>query len=435
MTSAWALAVLPVCFALSGFAGIVYQIGWARQFALVFGTTEVAVTLVLAAYMGGLGLGAPESQALRRLSRGAPIITDDRNRMATVSAGAGSLTLEATDRLLAPFDPLRVPNPAFQRSYMARRLAMLGARDRLGVLASATDPQSQMGYEVNAVRLAADGDSDAAQDMIQQGLARYPQSEDLRYEYIQPWLTRLARGTATKEITAQASKLTHSADAVVSGTVWPPNIAGMSCVASMIHSPRQPGVIPGSSMRYFCRCSGVARVAGNAADEALNLIDQAISAQPAIALYAARVQSALAAKRSNVVVESIWEYGEGLFADASLDRAEVRPALQQMLQVLNRQTGADAAGPAKCDGAWRKTSERCGGSRHHHRRGGAKPMSAYDRLPLNALRVFEAVATRLNFGEAAEALHVTPAAVSQQIKTLEEYLQTPLFRRDGRKVH
>jgi LysR family glycine cleavage system transcriptional activator len=61
-------------------------------------------------------------------------------------------------------------------------------------------------------------------------------------------------------------------------------------------------------------------------------------------------------------------------------------------------------------------------------------MTAYDRLPLNALRVFEAVASRLNFGEAAEALHVTPAAVSQQIKTLEDYLQTPLFRRDGRKV-
>ena len=61
-------------------------------------------------------------------------------------------------------------------------------------------------------------------------------------------------------------------------------------------------------------------------------------------------------------------------------------------------------------------------------------MTAYERLPLNALRVFEAVATHLNFGEAAEALHVTAAAVSQQIKTLEDYLQTPLFRRDGRKV-
>jgi LysR family transcriptional regulator, glycine cleavage system transcriptional activator len=60
--------------------------------------------------------------------------------------------------------------------------------------------------------------------------------------------------------------------------------------------------------------------------------------------------------------------------------------------------------------------------------------SAYDRLPLNALRVFEAVATRLNFSDAAEALHVTPAAVSQQIKALEDYLQTPLLRRQGRGV-
>jgi LysR family transcriptional regulator, glycine cleavage system transcriptional activator len=60
--------------------------------------------------------------------------------------------------------------------------------------------------------------------------------------------------------------------------------------------------------------------------------------------------------------------------------------------------------------------------------------SAYDRLPLNALRVFEAVATRLNFSDAAEALNVTPAAVSQQVKALEDYLQTPLLRRNGRGV-
>ncbi|TAK51538.1 MAG: LysR family transcriptional regulator [Gammaproteobacteria bacterium] len=60
--------------------------------------------------------------------------------------------------------------------------------------------------------------------------------------------------------------------------------------------------------------------------------------------------------------------------------------------------------------------------------------SAYGRLPLNALRVFEAVATRLSFAEAAEALGVTPAAVSQQIKALEDYLQLPVLRRSGRKV-
>jgi LysR family glycine cleavage system transcriptional activator len=60
--------------------------------------------------------------------------------------------------------------------------------------------------------------------------------------------------------------------------------------------------------------------------------------------------------------------------------------------------------------------------------------SAYGRLPLGALRVFEAVAMHLNFTAAADALNVTPAAVSQQIKTLESYIQVPLFRRSGRRV-
>src|SRR6202022_4973999 len=64
----------------------------------------------------------------------------------------------------------------------------------------------------------------------------------------------------------------------------------------------------------------------------------------------------------------------------------------------------------------------------------SKVPTAYDRLPLGALRVFEAVATHLSFSSAAEALNVTPAAVSQQIKALEGYIQVPLFRRSGRRV-
>src|SRR5580704_5945755 len=59
---------------------------------------------------------------------------------------------------------------------------------------------------------------------------------------------------------------------------------------------------------------------------------------------------------------------------------------------------------------------------------------SFDRLPLNALRVFEAVAARLSFAAAAHALHVTPAAVSMQIRTLEDYLGVPLFRRRGRTI-
>ena len=58
----------------------------------------------------------------------------------------------------------------------------------------------------------------------------------------------------------------------------------------------------------------------------------------------------------------------------------------------------------------------------------------FERLPLNALRVFEAVAARLSFADAADALHVTPAAVSMQVRTLEDYLRVRLFRRSGRSV-
>lgn len=52
--------------------------------------------------------------------------------------------------------------------------------------------------------------------------------------------------------------------------------------------------------------------------------------------------------------------------------------------------------------------------------------------PLNALRAFEAAARHLSFTKAAEELHVTQAAVSHQIKALEEWLGMPLFRRLNR---
>src|SRR5580704_3364494 len=64
----------------------------------------------------------------------------------------------------------------------------------------------------------------------------------------------------------------------------------------------------------------------------------------------------------------------------------------------------------------------------------AKRLPGFERLPLSGLRVFESVASHLSFTEAAEALHVTPAAVSLQIRALEQYLRVPLFRRKGRSI-
>lgn len=53
-------------------------------------------------------------------------------------------------------------------------------------------------------------------------------------------------------------------------------------------------------------------------------------------------------------------------------------------------------------------------------------------LPLNALRAFEAAARHLSVSRAADELSVTPGAVSQQIKLLEDLVGGPLFRRESR---
>ncbi len=54
--------------------------------------------------------------------------------------------------------------------------------------------------------------------------------------------------------------------------------------------------------------------------------------------------------------------------------------------------------------------------------------------PLTALRAFEAAARLLSFTKAARELHVTPAAVSHQVRGLERYLGVALFRRDARRL-
>jgi LysR family transcriptional regulator, glycine cleavage system transcriptional activator len=61
-------------------------------------------------------------------------------------------------------------------------------------------------------------------------------------------------------------------------------------------------------------------------------------------------------------------------------------------------------------------------------------MKAMPRLPLNSLRVFEAVGRLGSMAKAAEALNVQPSAVSMQMRKLAEYVGLPLVARAGRRV-
>jgi len=50
--------LVAVCFTFSGAAGLIYEVLWMRMLGLVFGATTIAVSVVLAAFMGGLALGS-----------------------------------------------------------------------------------------------------------------------------------------------------------------------------------------------------------------------------------------------------------------------------------------------------------------------------------------------------------------------------------------
>src|SRR5437667_4961100 len=58
VSSLKSLSLIGVCFILSGATGLIYEVLWARMLGLVFGATTLAVSTVLAAFMGGLALGS-----------------------------------------------------------------------------------------------------------------------------------------------------------------------------------------------------------------------------------------------------------------------------------------------------------------------------------------------------------------------------------------
>src|SRR5215467_12883737 len=51
-------AILLACFFLSGSSGLILEMLWTRKLGLVFGSTTLAISTVLATFMGGLGLGS-----------------------------------------------------------------------------------------------------------------------------------------------------------------------------------------------------------------------------------------------------------------------------------------------------------------------------------------------------------------------------------------
>lgn len=73
-TRSYQFWLVAACFLISGFAALLYETVWLRQFAILLGTSEQALVVVLASYMGGLALGSlVASRLVNRIRR--PLLT------------------------------------------------------------------------------------------------------------------------------------------------------------------------------------------------------------------------------------------------------------------------------------------------------------------------------------------------------------------------
>ncbi len=58
--------ILPLLFVLSGAAGLIYEVVWARELVLVFGNTSQAVSAILTGFFAGLAVAVRWPAVVRR---------------------------------------------------------------------------------------------------------------------------------------------------------------------------------------------------------------------------------------------------------------------------------------------------------------------------------------------------------------------------------
>lgn len=130
------------CFFLSGFAALIYQIAWLRELSIAFGTSEVAVATVLAAYMGGLAVGsAIAGRVIRLFSR--PVLAYGLLEAGiAVSALAVPLLISAASWLLISVagDQPRPPSASYAWQPLTYFLIAVGVLGLPTIMMGATLP-------------------------------------------------------------------------------------------------------------------------------------------------------------------------------------------------------------------------------------------------------------------------------------------------------
>ena len=279
---------------------------------------------------------------------GAPLSTDDRNRMATASrARADGLSGEALDTLLASWDPLAAPGrlppalaAAIDWTYIGSRLVADGRLDRAERLRSAVADPADAQLLAGLI-LGARGRIREAADAFRAALEADPASQTARFALIEPRLAALATGVASPDTARIASGLRGSARAVVDGwrLAFEEDWQGLAELdLSLARATPTDLWFPASArLRADWRTKVAGDGAFDAALTATRIIDRALAVQPDLDLLVLRAAAADLMNDADRFIESA-RYAANLVSE----------------QLDSVADGASAPTPAQLDSMFRR---------------------------------------------------------------------------------
>ena len=311
---------------------------------------------------------ALDAEGARRIAAGAPLITDDDNRIATSSVfeqGRG-MTGDTSGRLLAAYDPLQRANSevygALKESlsfqYLARRngafvLLDPSLTDRVGRMSQLLSGDARGEY-VRAYYFRMKRQEQRFNELVRLGIDDYPADDSLRMEFLRGWFNELAAGRAPAEIVEVAEGLNPQAARVLAIA----RHAAKQEWREVAIADGELSEIPWNSVWHAealeLRVNWRIRVTDarnrkRFGDEAITMIDRLAIMNPTLNLYGLRVRAGFAADRPDVVVESVSNYARlasgmvraGVNTPESLRKDAT--ALRDVLDQAAKLPGTDAA--------------------------------------------------------------------------------------------
>jgi spermidine synthase len=307
-----------------------------------------------------------DAEGARQIARGAPVITDDDNRIATSSVfekGRG-MNGETSGRLLAAFDPMQRRDSFIFRElrdrlsfpYLARRngvFALLDPSlpDRTMRLAQNLGKNAQGEY-VRAFAFRMSRQSDRSKEYLRLAIDEYPDDQPLRLEFLRGYFGALAQGEAPADIVELADKLEPSARLILESA----RHAGRDEWREVAAADARLAEIPWTHEWYAetieLRTNWRARVQQQRkrfGDEAISMLDRVAIMTPTLQVHGVRSRAGIAAERPAVVVDSVANYAKlasGMVRSGYHRKEALREetkGLRTLLDEAEKMDGADKA--------------------------------------------------------------------------------------------